>query len=218
MEVLYRTEENILGELLNLLEQMKFPYPLHQPGSKLEQFYTLESTVICVCYSETDPQRKYYGASLSCRKGNAKDILIDLSCLNTWHEYVSHAVMSFTSGVFCDGIIFPESVKCQAYYRDWTNNVYIERKPCSNCKKLFNLEDANVDKVEYPYGNCAETEGLSKLLINDQVIRENTWIENHTEENLERLRCETKARLKKSLNQKYLVYSENFPFYSPMQI
>lgn len=214
MEVLHRTEEDIIGKLLDLLDQMKFPPPLHQPGSKHEQFYTLESSVICVCYSETNPQRKYYGASLSCRKGNTKPILIDLSCLNTWHEYVSHAVMSFTSGVPCDCIKFPESVKCQAYYRDWTNNVYKKKKPCLKCNKLFNLEDANPGKAKHPYGNCAETEGLSKLLINDQIIRENTWIENHTEENLERLRCETKARLKKSLSQN----SENFLFYRPMQI
>ncbi|XP_053493627.1 uncharacterized protein LOC128615499 [Ictalurus furcatus] len=216
MEILHCTEEKIIKELLLLLKKLRFPNPLHKPGSKYEQYYTLESTVICVCYSDSDSQ-KYYGASLSCRKGNAKRILIDLSCLNTWHKFISHAVMSFNLRTSGDGITFPESVKCQAYFRDWNENVYRKRLPCLNCKQLFNLPDADLDKVEHPYGNCAETECLSKLLFNNQHIRENTLMENYTEENFETLTGLTKASLTTQLAQAHIHMNENFLFYSPMQ-
>ncbi|KAM9434864.1 uncharacterized protein Hap1MRO34_002600 [Clarias gariepinus] len=222
METLYHTEEEIKVELLILLQELNFPYPLHKPGSKHEQYYTLESTVICVCSdsgsnSDSTPQT-YFGASLSCRKGNAKRILIDVSCLKTWHEFVSHAVMSFTLEGSGDGITFPESVKCQAYIRDWNENVYKERRPCLNCGELFNLNDADPDKVHHPYGNCAETECLSKLLFNNQHTRKNTRIENHTEETLETLRRRTKESLTKQLAQVGIkIINENFLFYSPMQ-
>ncbi|XP_036423163.1 uncharacterized protein LOC118806024 isoform X2 [Colossoma macropomum] len=215
MEILYSTKR-LKEELLHLLKEMKFPNPLHKPGSKQEQYYTLESTVICEC-SDSDSQ-KYYGASLCCRKGAAKEILIDLSCLQLWHKYVSHAVMSFSSGGG-DGITFPGSLRCQAYVRDRKRNVYEEKQPCSNCGRMFNLQDANPDKVEYPFGNCAETECLSKLLINNQYMRENAVINNHTEEKLEELRSSTEARLIKQLVKVGIEVSDNnLLFYDPFQM
>ncbi|KAB5517874.1 hypothetical protein PHYPO_G00172270 [Pangasianodon hypophthalmus] len=60
METLYCTEEKIIEELLRLLKKLGFPNPLHKPGSKYEQYYTLESTVICVCYSDSDSQRTFW--------------------------------------------------------------------------------------------------------------------------------------------------------------
>ncbi|KAI4876217.1 hypothetical protein NFI96_017962 [Prochilodus magdalenae] len=216
MEILYSTEERIKKGLQELLGEMKFPNPLHQPGSKKEQYYTLESTVICVC-SDSDSQ-EYYGASLCCRKGPAKGILIGLSCLKTWHEYVSHAVMSFTSGAPSDGITFPKSLRCQAFYRDWKENVYKEKRACWNCKQLFNLQDADEDKVEHPFGNCAETECLSKLLINNQHVYENVTIDSHTQETLEELRSSTRARLITQLGEVGIkVTDDSFHFYKPCQ-
>ncbi|XP_007236660.4 uncharacterized protein LOC103022405 [Astyanax mexicanus] len=215
MEILYETEERIKQELAILLKSMKFPNPLHKEGSKYEQYYTLESTVICVCYSNLD-SRKYYGASFCCRKGNAKTILIDLSCLKTWHEYVSHAVMSFHGGASGDGITFPTELKCRAFYRDWKENVYNEKRPCANCKKLFNLPNADPDKVEHPFGNCAETECLSKLLKNDQYMQQKAMIPNHSEEHLEKLRNSTKARLTVQLRKAGIECTDNnFLFYNP---
>ncbi|KAI4874433.1 hypothetical protein NFI96_019384 [Prochilodus magdalenae] len=219
MEILYSTEERIKEELQKLLGEMKFPNPLHKPGSKNEQYYTLESTVICVC-SDSDSQ-EYYGASLCCRKGPAKGILIGLSCLKTWHEYVSHAVMSFTSGApgDGDGITFPKSLRCQAFYRDWKENVYKEKRACWNCKQLFNLQDADEDKVEHPFGNCAETECLSKLLINNQHVRENAAIHKHTPETLQKLKSLTRARLITQLGEVGIkVTDDSFHFYKPCQI
>ncbi|XP_049332305.1 uncharacterized protein LOC125799489 [Astyanax mexicanus] len=215
MEIFYETEERIKQELAILLKSMKFPNPLHKEGSKYEQFYTLESTVICVCYSNLD-SRKYYGASFCCRKGNAKTILIDLSCLKTWHEYVSHAVMSFHGGASGDGITFPTELKYKAFYRDWKENVYNEKRPCANCKKLFNLPNADPDKVEHPFGNCAETECLSKLLKNDQYMQQKAMIPNHSEEHLENLRNVTKERLTRELGKVGIeVTDSNFLFYNP---
>ncbi|XP_017337203.1 uncharacterized protein LOC108272889 isoform X2 [Ictalurus punctatus] len=217
MEILYGTEDKIKENLQLLLKELKFPYPLHKSGDEYQHYYTLEATVICVCYSETHLQKKYYGASLSCRLRKAKRILIDLSCLKTWHEFVSHAVMSFTSGDRYNGITFPESVKCQAYIRDWNENVYRKRRPCLNCAQLFNLQDADLGSVNHPYGNCAETECLSKLLCDNKDIRENTRMENHTEENLENLRDSTKARVLNDLAEVGIqMNNENFLFYSPM--
>ncbi|XP_060760075.1 uncharacterized protein LOC132870451 [Neoarius graeffei] len=217
MEILHSTENKIKEELLKLLKELRFPNPLHKPGSKYEEYYTLESTVICVCYSDSDPQR-YYGASLSCRKQNAKRILIDLSCLQTWHEYVSHAVMSFYPEGPGDGITFPESVKCQAYFRDRKENVYEEKRPCLNCKQLFNLKDADPDKVFHPYGNCAETECLSNLLKSNTCIAKKTQLNNYTAENLKKLRGETKDRLIKELKMLGIeIVDQNILFYSPVQ-
>ncbi|KAK3508217.1 hypothetical protein QTP70_017680 [Hemibagrus guttatus] len=212
MKIIYRTEEKIIAELSILLKNLGFPPHLHRSGNKYEEFYTLESTVICVCYSDSDPQR-YYGASLSCRRGNAKRIMIDVSCLKTWHEKVSHAVMSFYPQGPGDGITFPESVKCQAYIRD--SNGYKKRNPCSKCHELFKLKNADPNKVDHPYGNCAEAECLSKLLIKNQDVQENTLIENHTEENLQNLRHSTKARLIEQLQQIGIQINNNhFHFYS----
>ncbi|MGL4646148.1 MAG: hypothetical protein ACRCVL_03355, partial [Cetobacterium sp.] len=174
--------------------------------------------VICVCYSDPDPKR-YYGASLSCRTGNSKKILIDTSCLKTWHELVSHAVMSSSPKGPGDGIKFPSSVKCQAYYRDL--NGYKERGPCFKCHQLFGLKSTATHPGSHPYGNCAETECLRKLLFENPGIQEETEMENHTEENSKDLRRLTTARLKKELEKTFIINikktEENIPFYSPMQ-
>lgn len=224
MEKLYKTEENIKTELLRLLKELKFPNPLHKPGSKYEEYYTLEATVICMCYTDKDSE-KYYGASLSCRKGNAKGILVDLSCLKTWHKFVSNAVMSFNRTQSGDGITFPESVKCQAYKRNREKNVYEIKHPCVKCKELFKLQDPDSDsdpdlevnrELKYPYGNCAETECLSKLLFSDQYVREDTQMEIHTEENVKRLRKLTRANLMDQLQEVHFQMNNgNFQFYSP---
>ncbi|XP_026999754.1 uncharacterized protein LOC113641304 isoform X2 [Tachysurus fulvidraco] len=213
MEIVH--EENILTELQKLLEKLKFPPHLHKPGNTYEQFYSLESTVICVCYLDSDPKR-YYGASLSCRTGNSKRILIDVSCLKTWHELVSHAVMSFYPEGPGDGITFPTSVKCQAYFRD--SNGYNKRGPCFKCHQLFNLKDPDPGKGDHPYGNCAEAECLSKLLFKNPGIQEETEMENHTGENLQNLRCLTTARLIEELQKVHIqMNDENIHIYSPMQ-
>lgn len=188
-----------MEELCSLLKKLKFPHPLNKPGNKNQHIYTLESTVICVCFNSNCPSKKYFGASLGCKTDNAKSIMIFSSCINTWHMYVSYAVMSFTYTQESNGLMFPEDVKCQAFLRNWQDNTYKEISPCKNCQNMFNLPGEDTEKKHYPYGNCAETECLSKLLLQDNIIQENTKITSYTQDKMAKLKEQTKNDLKKKL-------------------
>lgn len=197
MQLTYGPKDNVLKELCILMEELKFPYPLGRPANKNQRYYTLESTVICVCSNSQRASNEYFGASLGCRTGEAKSIMIYSSCINTWHELVSYAVMSFEHQQG-DSLQFHESMRCQAYFRDWKDNTYKERQPCMNCKQLFSLS-AGTEQEPYPYGNCAETECLSKLLFNDQFMHENIQISHFTPDKMKMLKNSTKERLQKLL-------------------
>lgn len=202
MQLTYVTKDKVLTELCSLMKKLKFPFPLDRPANKTQRFYTLESTVICVCSNSQCTSDEYFGASLGCRTENAKSIMIYSSCINTWHEYVSYAVMSFEHQPEGDSLQFHESMRCQAYLRDWKDNTYKERPPCMNCKRLFSLSDSPTSGTEhehYPYGNCAETECLSKLLFNDPFMRENIKIRNYTPDNMKMLKECTRERLRNKL-------------------
>lgn len=198
MQLTFGTKENIMKELCSLMKKLKFPYPLHKPANKNQRYYTLESTVICVCSNRLYTSQEYFGASLGCRTENAKSIMIYASCINTWHEYVSYAVMSFQHQTEGDSLQFHESMQCQAYIRDWKDNTYKERQPCMNCTRLFSLPEGT-EQEHYPYGNCAETECLSKLLFNDQFMRENIEIRNYTTDKMNMLKDRTRERLRGKL-------------------
>ncbi|XP_051992423.1 uncharacterized protein LOC127650821 [Xyrauchen texanus] len=200
MDLKNDTTEKILKKLCSLMEDLKFPYPLNKPGNKTQHFYTLESTVICVCFNNHSPSNIHVGASLGCRK-KAKSIMIYSSCINnTWHPYVSQAVMSFSHQTLeSDGLKFPGSMHCQAYLRDWEANKYEPIQPCKNCQCLFNLPGKGTEQKHYPYGNCAETECLSKLLINDKRMEVNT-VFNYTPDNMKMLQKLTKKKLREELD------------------
>lgn len=193
MQRKYGTKEKVMEELCSLMEKLKFPVPIDRPANKNQRYYTLESTVICVC-SNSQRTDEYFGASLGCNGEKAKRIMINSSCLNTWHEYVSYAVMSFRHLPEGDSLQFHESMQCQAYIRDLKTNTYKETRPCRNCSKLFSLPDCT-EKEYNPYGNCAETECLSKLLFNDQFMRENIKSRSYTPEEINRLKNSTKESL-----------------------
>ncbi|XP_073678567.1 uncharacterized protein [Garra rufa] len=198
MQLTFGTKENIMRELCSLMEKLKFPYPLDRPANKNQRYYTLESTVICVCSNSQCTSQEYFGASLGCRTENAKSIMIYSSCLNTWHEYVSYAVMSFQHQTEGESLQFHKSMQCQAYIRDWNDNVYKERQPCMNCTRLFSLPEGT-EQEHYPYGNCAETECLSKLLLKDQFMQENTEIRNYTTDKMNMFKDRTKKLLQGKL-------------------
>lgn len=198
MQLTYGTKEKVMEELCCLMKKLKFPYPLAKPANKHQRYYTLESTVICVCSNFQNTSDGYFGASLGCRTENAKSIMIYSSCINTWHEYVSYAVISFAKEEG-DSLQFHESMQCQAYIRDWKENTYKERKPCMNCTKMFNLPEGT-EQEHYPYGNCAETECLSKLLFNDQFMRDNITIRNYTPDKLKTFKDWTRESLRKKLD------------------
>ncbi|XP_016117208.1 uncharacterized protein [Sinocyclocheilus grahami] len=198
MQLTYDTKDKVLKELCILMDKLKFPYPLDRPANKNQRYYTLESTVICVCSNSQRTSDEYFGASLGCRTGEAKRIMIYSSCINTWHEHVSYAVMSFKHQPEGDSLQFHESLRCQAYFRDWKDNTYKKRQPCMNCKRLFSLS-AGTEQEDYPYGNCAETECLSKLLFNDQFMRENIKISHFTPDKMKMLKDCTREHLRKLL-------------------
>lgn len=186
-----------MEELCSLMKKLKFPVAIDRPANKYQRFYTLESTVICMC-SNSQCRDEYFGASLGCSGKKAKRIMINSSCLNTWHEYVSYAVLSFRHQSDGHSLQFHESMQCQAYIRDWKTNTYKETQPCRNCNRLFSLPDCTVKEYN-PYGNCAETECLSKLLFNDQFMRENITIRSYTPEEINRLKDSTEESLRNVL-------------------
>ncbi|XP_065144470.1 uncharacterized protein [Paramisgurnus dabryanus] len=206
MVLKYDTEERVMEELCSLLKELKFPQPLYKPGNKMQNFYTLESTAICVCFNSHDPSKVYFGASLGCRK-KAKSIMIYSSCINTWHDHVSNVVMAYSHQqqngddlkLWLPRLNFSQSMKCQAYLRDWSENKYIEILPCLNCQRMFSLPGEEREQEFYPYGNCAETECLSKLLLNDDFMQENTDIENYSQEQMADLKTQTINTLRKLL-------------------
>lgn len=165
-------EEGIKSFLLHFLNALDLP-PRIKGESNYTNYYTLEASTIALCYNETPGLRrpvKYYGASLSCRGEREKNFMINWSCLHVWHDYVSYAVLSFRHDEQGNGIRFPVTVKCSAFYRNPQTNFYEDRRPCKNCGDLFSLSNPEMDRNDFPYGNCAETECLSKLIFNDQDV------------------------------------------------
>lgn len=198
----HEDENKIQKNLLRFLEALKLP-PKIKGESNYTNYYTLEATVIAVCYNETPGAlrpEKYYGASLSCRGERARRIMINQSCLNVWHDYVSYAVLSFRHDDQGNGISFPGTVKCRAFYRNHQANRYEDRRPCKNCGDLFSLSNPETDRNDFPYGNCAETECLSKLIFKDEDVRSNMILGiSYTRENLRGLKEKAAKALEQSL-------------------
>ncbi|XP_021270930.1 uncharacterized protein LOC110407496 [Numida meleagris] len=116
-----------------------------------------------------EPQNKagfplFYGASLSCSGEAEREIMISILCLRTWHKAVAFAVYH---GLDDLAIVFPDEVQCRAFC--YSNGAFKEKPPCVKCKKMYHVDfqpsvgDTRED-VQWPYGNCAENESLSKLL------------------------------------------------------
>ncbi|CAB1335591.1 unnamed protein product [Coregonus sp. 'balchen'] len=115
----HEEEEGIKIFALDFLNLLCLPDKI-KGESNYTNYYTLEATVIAVCYNKTD-RVKYYGASLSCRGETENNIMINWSCLKVWHAYVSYVVLSFRHEQG-NGIRFPVSVKCRAFYRNHESN------------------------------------------------------------------------------------------------
>ncbi|KAL8163388.1 UNVERIFIED_CONTAM: hypothetical protein K2H54_019453 [Gekko kuhli] len=113
---------------------------------------------------DTANHAAFFGASLSCRGKAASSIMIYSSCIKTWHGAVASAVLSPETG---SATVFSDTVSCQAY--QIKGNDYIRKPPCEKCHEIF--ENVTFDppfkgsqNAVWGYGNCAETEALSKLL------------------------------------------------------
>ncbi|KAH1182686.1 hypothetical protein KIL84_004178 [Mauremys mutica] len=143
--------------------------------------FTFSASVITCCFYD-DPQggadlQRFYGASLSCKGRHERCIMIELSSVKTWHKAMAYAVHHGATG---PAITFPEGVWSQAFQFNVKEQKYQEKSPCKKCQHMFRnvnfwpparpIAPTNGDK--WQYGNCAEVESLSKLLLGTRVVEE----------------------------------------------
>ncbi|KAL6461060.1 hypothetical protein MHYP_G00310260 [Metynnis hypsauchen] len=149
----------ILGQILNGCKRSKLQYPLI-------------SSVISICQVSN---RRYYGGSLTCPGDIERQVMTAVSCLHVWHPYVSSAVLGVfpedtTDPRFPDGAIkLPNSVVCRAYDIENLSEV---KPPCERCHELYSLPEPR--GIRHDPGNCAETEAISNLLINEKEVTDDT--------------------------------------------
>lgn len=137
-----------------------------------------------------DPRSKaglqpFYGASLSCKGWAQRRIMIDVSCLETWHPAVAYAVYHGGTG---KAIIFPDGVWSKAMRFDHQFLQYQEKPPCRKCRQMFQKVNFRPcprghRQEKWQYGNCAETEAFSKLLQGNRAASEG--IRSSANENIE---------------------------------
>lgn len=153
----------------------------------------LVSTTMCISQIRNSPAR-YYGVSMSVIGHKLKEIVIAASCLCKWHVYVSDAVMTYfpenKKREDFDGTInVPENVRCEAFNIKSGKPV----PPCILCCRLFFLQGNNVTSANWPYGNCAEAESLSNLLMTEEEVINS--IRPDPAENRQRAKTEVQGHL-----------------------
>ncbi|CAI5690121.1 unnamed protein product [Oreochromis niloticus] len=153
----------------------------------------LVSSTICISQNNNSSAR-YYGVSMSTNGPNPGKIVIGASCLSKWHEYVSGAVMTYypvmVRKTYFDGTIrVPGNIRCEAF--NIKNGGQLP--PCRSCHNLFGLNTENTNV--WAYGNCAEAESLSNLLINEEEVRNETHVQEHSAENRQRAEEEVRRDL-----------------------
>ncbi|KAM4663085.1 uncharacterized protein O3C94_011384 [Discoglossus pictus] len=138
------------------------------------------SVITYSCYKDPQTNRddkKAFGSSLSCRGKIPRRIMIAVSALFEWDKAISYAVLYGKTG---PAIVFPADVHCKAYSFNTKERKYNCISPCTNCDRIFKNVVFNPKyhssgkKETWPYGNCAETESLSKLLSCAPELREGT--------------------------------------------
>ncbi|KAK6469526.1 hypothetical protein HHUSO_G31792 [Huso huso] len=181
-----QNQKDVMEYLSALLKELSVPKPKKATHSN---YYTLEATVICMCHYERNglkglnPNPNFYGGSLSCKGLKERKVMIALSCLEPWTPAVAYAVAFADEGAY---IKLPKDVISEAFQRDLKTDSYLEKAPCTNCITIFRgvsfkpCYTGNNKKELWPYGNCAETESLSKLLKADLTLRGQVEVHNKT--------------------------------------
>ncbi|MEE6517841.1 hypothetical protein FKM82_028347 [Ascaphus truei] len=129
-----------------------------------------------------DPQsnrahKTVYGASMACKGKVARTIMIAVSAVHIWDKAISFAVCCGNEG---PAIEFPEHVYCDAYRFQTKRRGWEKIPPCKKCNRIFKkvhfhpLYEPSEKMQEWPFGNCAEAESLSKLLLCTREVREAT--------------------------------------------
>ncbi|XP_041075693.1 uncharacterized protein LOC121295292 isoform X2 [Polyodon spathula] len=217
-----QNQNEVMDYLWTFLKDLKVPKP-NTNTKKYWNHYTLEATVICICHNERTGIQKpknFYGASLSCKGKVEQEVIISLSCLETWNAAVAHAVCLADSG---GAINLPQTVKCKAFKRKWGTGQYYGDPPCSKCITIFQGASFEPCQLEagkaptWPYGHCAETESLSKLLNAEPALCQQVEILNNAT-NLKRDNVvnNAKDRLVSLLGGKdFVLNGTEFQFFSP---
>ncbi len=202
-------ENEIKERLQKLIRQ------LEQPKTRKHH---LVSTTICVSQNTAIPNSvRYYGVSMSTSGLNPGKIMVAASCLSSWDSYVAGAVMTYypekVKKPYFDGTInLPKQVRRQAFR---LSNRQLMR-PCRSCRNLFGLTTR--DKKEWAYGNCAEAESLSNLLINEREVREQARPTSITctDENRQRAEDSVLEELRGVLNEVEFNWDEEY--YTPQTV
>ncbi|XP_068118556.1 uncharacterized protein [Hyperolius riggenbachi] len=178
----YMTKVNNTGNPESLMEKLvelnKSLRTLNEEGEQVvANYFDFSASVVTQSYIK-DPNNAnilecFYGASLSCKGETQRKIMIYISALYVWDKAISYVVSCGDTG---HGIVFPEDVHCKAYRFTTEINGYKEIPPCVKCHKMFitnfDPEYEVVKKLQpWRYGNCAETESLSKLLQGSLEVR-----------------------------------------------
>ncbi|KAM8945678.1 uncharacterized protein RCH25_048993 [Pelodytes ibericus] len=185
------------------------------------------------CFTDAEDNqilKMAYGASMSCKGRDPRKIMISVSALVVWDKAISYAV--FTEGN--NPIIrFPNQVYCKAYRFSIEQNGFQNVAPCNKCAKIFPnvkfdpLHVKSEKDAGWPYGNCAETEALSKLILGYQEIRSEFQIEtrdgekmhiNDIENTFKEVYEETLKRKLKMLlgSRSFKITGDNLPLFEPV--
>ncbi|XP_037769782.2 uncharacterized protein LOC114020301 [Chelonia mydas] len=174
----FTTPQELMSFLQSFNAQLWNQSPEGPHALNATEFTFTASVIACCFYS--DPQggtdlHHFYGASLSCKGLHERRIMIELSSIKTWHKAMAYAVHHGNTGL---AITFPEGVWSQAFQFNVEEQKYQEKSPCGKCQQMFRNVNfwpppntpATGDK--WQYGNCAEVESLSKLLLGTRVVEE----------------------------------------------
>ncbi|XP_065418992.1 uncharacterized protein LOC122172242 isoform X1 [Chrysemys picta bellii] len=175
----FTTPEELMSFLQSFNAQLWNQSPEEGPHALNATEFTFTASVIACCFYD-DPQggtdlHRFYGASLSCKGHHERCIMIKLSSVKTWHKAVAYAVEHKGDG---PAITFPEGVWSQAFQFSVKEQKYQEKSPCEKCQQLFRNVNFRPPPIAPPnggtwqYGNCAEVESLSKLLLGTSVVEE----------------------------------------------
>ncbi|XP_039976985.1 uncharacterized protein LOC120786000 [Xiphias gladius] len=154
-------ENEIIGTLQDFIRQL----------SRGRRAKHLISFTICVSQNTENPNSlRYYGVSMSTSGAVPGKVMVAASCCSAWDSHVADAVMSYypdkVKKSYFDGTIkLPLNVRCQAFNLSKGDAM----PPCRSCGNLFGLH--TTETKEWPYGNCAEAESLSKLLENEREVK-----------------------------------------------
>ncbi|XP_066442822.1 uncharacterized protein [Eleutherodactylus coqui] len=136
------------------------------------------ATVVTYCYVKNPCAQKVlkeaYGSSMSCKGKYQRNVMINISALHVWDRAISYAVCSAGTS---PPITFPVEVHCKAYKLRPKREI----PPCTKCFSMyivqFNPEYKALNRKEdWPYGNCAENEALSRLLQSHEDVGREIYI------------------------------------------